>query len=143
MEVVLLRFPHIGSQIFDQLDNPFLTKCREVSDSWNSFIDNEKLPWIRMIVQHVKPLASPWIDFFRKSKVKSVVEIAFAVIQYFREFKSVPENTVPLHFAAMIGNTEIIERLIQTGAKGVGIGKPGKSPSLPELDSLDPHFLLG
>ena len=139
MEVVLLRFPHIGSQIFDQLDNPLLTKCREVGKSWNSFIDNEKLPWIRMIIKHIKPLVSPWKHFLRKSNVKSVVEIAVSVIQYFREFKSVPENTVPLHFAAMIGNTEIIERLIQIGAKGVGIGKPGKSPSLPEFDNLDPE----
>ena len=126
MEVVLLRFPHIGSQIFDQLDNPFLTKCREVSDSWNSFIDNEKLPWIRMIVQHIKPLASPWKKFLRKSNYESLVEIALSVIQYYKEFNGVPENTVPLHFAAMTGNTEIIERLIQKGPqlnkiRGAGI----------------------
>ena len=126
MEVVLLRFPHIGSQIFDQLDNPFLTKCREVSDSWNSFIDNEKLPWIRMIVQHIKPLASPWKKFLRKSNYESLVEIALSVIQYYKEFNCVPENTVPLHFAAMTGKTEIIERLIQKGSqlnkiRGAGI----------------------
>ena len=113
MEVVLLRFPHIGSQIFDQLDNPFLTKCREVSDSWNSFIDNEKLPWIRMIIQHIKPLASPWKKFLQKSNYESLVEIASSVIQYYKEFNCVPENTVPLHFAAMTGKTEIIERLLQ------------------------------
>ena len=99
MELILLRFPHIGYQIFDQLDNPFLTSCREVSKSWNGFIDNEKLPWIRMIVQHIKPLASPWKIFLRKSNYNSLVEIASSVIQYYKEFNCVPENTVPLHFA--------------------------------------------
>ena len=45
--------------------------------------------------------------------------MATSVIQYFKDH---PEdkgliNTVPLHFAAMTGNTEMIERLIQIGAK--------------------------
>ena len=126
MEAILLRFPHLGYQIFDQLDNTVLTICREVNNSWNSFIDNEKLPWIRMIVQHIKPLASPWKKFLRKSNYESLVEIALSVLQYYKEFNCVPENTVPLHFAAMTGKTEIIKRLIQEGSqfnkiRGAGI----------------------
>ena len=118
MEVTLLSFPHIGYQIFDQLENPFLTSCREVSKSWNGFIDNEKLPWI---VQHIKPLASPWKIFLHKSNYNSLVEIASSVIQYYKEFNCVPENTVPLHFAAITGNTEIIEGLIQKGTQLIKI----------------------
>ena len=126
MEDVLLRFPHVGYQIFEQLNNSFLINCREVSNSWKNFIDNEKLPWIRMIVQHIKPLASPWKKFLQKSNYESLVEIALSVIQYYKEFNCVPENTVPLHFAAMTGKTEIIERLIQKGSqlnkiRGAGI----------------------
>ena len=119
MEAVLLRFPHIGYQIFENLNNPFLTVSRNVSQSWKSFIDNGKLTWIRKIVYHIKPLTLSWKKFFEKSNVILVAEMATSVIQY---FKYHPEdkgliNTVPLHFAAMTGNTEMIERLIQIGAK--------------------------
>ena len=125
MEAILLRFPHLGYQIFEQLDNPFLTISREVSESWQSFIDNEKLPWIMMIIQHIKPLTSPWKTFFQKATVKSLVEMATSVTQHFKELESDwfylentrLTNTVPLHFAAMSGNAEMIERLIQIGAK--------------------------
>ena len=41
MEEVLLRFCHIGKQIFEELDNGSLTKCREVNESWRGFIDVE------------------------------------------------------------------------------------------------------
>ena len=43
-------------------------------------------------------------------------------VEIIQHFKDYPENiglinTVPIHFAAMTGNTEMIERLIQIGAK--------------------------
>ena len=122
MEEVLLRFPHIGYQIFEELNNSFLTNCREVSNSWKNFIDNEKLPWIRMIIQKIKPLTSPWKTFLQQSNKKSLVQMATSVIQHFKNFEfyqesTGPINTVPLHFAAMTGNIEMIERLIQNGAK--------------------------
>ena len=122
MEAILLRFPHLGYQIFEQLDNPFLTICREVSESWQSFIDIEKLPWIRMIIQKIQPLTSPWKTFLQESNKKSLVQMATSVIKHFKNFEfhqesTGPINTVPLHFAAMTGNTEMIETLIQNGAK--------------------------
>ena len=128
MEAILLRFPHLGYQIFDQLDNTVLTICREVNNSWSSFIDNEKLPWIRMITQHIKPLTLSWKIFLQKFSVNFLIEMATSVIQRFK-FYPYPEkreliNTVPMHFAAMTGNTEMIKRLIKIGA------------NLNEIDSL-------
>ena len=117
MDNVLLRFPHIGHQIFEQLNNPLLTNCREVTNSWKIFIDNEKLPWIRIIVHYIKPLKSSWRKFLQKSNIRSLFEMATLVIQHYKEFKIIPENTTPLHFAAMAGNTEMIKRLIQIGAQ--------------------------
>jgi len=40
----ITRFPHIATQIFEQLDNKSLTNCREVSKSWQKFIDDNHLP---------------------------------------------------------------------------------------------------
>ena len=45
------RFPHIGKQIFEKLDNKNLTKCREVCKSWQKFIGDENIPWNRILMK--------------------------------------------------------------------------------------------
>ena len=45
MEEVLLRFPHLGESIFDQLDNASFAKCRIVSKAWISFLEPELYPF--------------------------------------------------------------------------------------------------
>ena len=52
-----------------------------------------------MIVQHIKPLASLWKIFLRKSNYNSLVEIASLVIQYYKEFNCVPENRLPRKYS--------------------------------------------
>ena len=41
MEEIILRFPHIGEQIFKLLDDKSLAESREVSRSWQKFINEE------------------------------------------------------------------------------------------------------
>ena len=53
MEEVLLRFQHLGKQIFDDLDNVSLTKCMEVNRTFKEFIEYQKFPWIRIIAKYV------------------------------------------------------------------------------------------
>ena len=48
---VLLRFPHLGQQIFQILDNQDLNKCLKVSRYCKTFIEDQKFFWIRRIVQ--------------------------------------------------------------------------------------------
>ena len=48
---VLLRFPHLGQQIFQILDNQDLNKCLKVSRYCKTFIEDQKFFWIRKIVQ--------------------------------------------------------------------------------------------
>ena len=43
------RFCHITEQIFEQLDNVSICKCREVSTVWKDCIDNKNISWIRII----------------------------------------------------------------------------------------------
>ena len=54
IEEMLTRFPHIGEQIFANLDDQNLTKCREVCDPWMTFLDGEKLIWTRIILSHIE-----------------------------------------------------------------------------------------
>ena len=38
MEEIFSRFPHIGIQIFEEMDNRNITKCGEVAKSWMTFL---------------------------------------------------------------------------------------------------------
>ena len=42
MEEVILRFPHLTLQIFQELDVRSLAHCKEVGRSWSNFIETEK-----------------------------------------------------------------------------------------------------
>ena len=49
MEELFARFPHISEKIFQQLDDKSLTNCREVSKSWQEFLDSKNMSWIRIV----------------------------------------------------------------------------------------------
>ena len=49
MEDLITRFQHISEQIFEQLDNKSLANSREVSKSWQLFIDDKDYAWIRIV----------------------------------------------------------------------------------------------
>ena len=42
MEEVILRFPHLALQIFQEADVRSLSHCKEVCRSWSNFIETEK-----------------------------------------------------------------------------------------------------
>ena len=42
------RFPHIVENIFKQLDKKSLSNCKEVAKSWQTPIDDMKLPWVQI-----------------------------------------------------------------------------------------------
>ena len=42
MDEVILRFPHLGEQIFQELEVGSLLHYKQVSRSWKNFIENEK-----------------------------------------------------------------------------------------------------
>ena len=56
MEEVFSRFPHIGEDIFDLLDEKSLENCKKVCRIWKKFIDdpNQKLKWIQEIKENEK-----------------------------------------------------------------------------------------
>ena len=59
MEEIVLRFPHIGQQIFEKLDDQCLVKCRKVQKSWKDFISNEKIACFRNIKMKTNAGVSP------------------------------------------------------------------------------------
>ena len=43
MEEILLRFPHLGEAIVKQLSNEDDSKLREVSRTWQNFVDTPRI----------------------------------------------------------------------------------------------------
>ena len=52
MEEIILRFPVIAEQIFDQLDDQNVMKCRQICKTWYDV--TERLQWIRKIQKMAK-----------------------------------------------------------------------------------------
>ena len=123
MEEVLVRFPHIGDQVFKQLDNEDLIKCRKISPSWNEFINNQKLPWIRMLEKYQcelefnKRILEQWQKFVKSHNVATLQKIAIKVEHF---FKDNPDEEYPildpLSAATLSGNIEIVGKLLENGA---------------------------
>ena len=51
MEEILLRFPHIGEAIVKQLSNKDDSKLREVSRTWQNFVDTPRIFDWRMYIR--------------------------------------------------------------------------------------------
>ena len=124
MEEVFLRFPHVGEQIFEQMDNKDLKKCTEAGKHWNGFISGQKIPWIRMIHKYVN-CSKPWPDFFKKSKLETIEVIAKTMLEYGGLF---PKHGSPLGFAAMSGNIDIVAELLKTHSGDLTRDEYGKTP---------------
>ena len=81
MEEVILRFSHLGEDIFDSLDNRSLLTSKKVSRTWNSFIKDQKFLWIRILEQfgensYVTEGQVNWSKLFLKTRIEDVRQFA-------------------------------------------------------------------
>lgn len=87
MDDTIMRFPHIGEGIFEQLGNNDLTNCREVNESWKNFIAGQKIPWIRIIQKYsgsMKEFFKHWKQSIDRSPTKIVRKLAIHVEKFFQ-----------------------------------------------------------
>ena len=42
MDELIMRFPSISMDIFKEIDNEGLMKCKEISHLWSNAVDNQK-----------------------------------------------------------------------------------------------------
>ena len=79
---LIVRFPAIAEMIFNQLENCSIANCRKVNESWRSFIDDQKLPWIRKILKFSGSLTGfhdQWIQIIARTPINVVKELAVNV----------------------------------------------------------------
>ena len=52
IEETFLRFPHLGEQILENLDNQSLLECKQVSKQWSDFINETKALPIKLLQEY-------------------------------------------------------------------------------------------
>ena len=115
MEEVLLRFGHLGKQIFNNLDIQSLKNCNEVTRSWEEFIHLEKISSFQRIKLYSNLPDASIRKFLRKfdsdqsevmaNHVKMVYKKRFMFLKSARPY--------PFHFAAELGLLEICEMIME------------------------------
>ena len=116
MEEIFSRFPHIAENIMGRLDNAHLTECRVVDNFWRSFIDNQKLLWMRIIFESVKSSHyQEWREISRKLNINLVRILGKTAYQFCTDGEDIEEinHHNPIVIAAVTGNTEIVTKVFQ------------------------------
>ena len=112
MDNVLLRFPHLGEQIFKKLEDSSLANCHQLSRTGRLFIEDQKFLWIRII----KKLCDDQPTYIDRILVKinsdSIRNAANNVREFCRINLSISRGQGLLHIAAMSGEIDIVEKIL-------------------------------
>ena len=104
MEEVLLRFPHLGQNIFKSLADQDLAQSREISQMWKHFLDVEKFFAIRKIRAFFMKLPISLEKALKQSTFEQVKEMV-STIQEFQEMWH--SEMSPLHDAVAMQDYKI------------------------------------
>ena len=121
MEEFIARFPVIGQEIFNQLDNQTLTKCKEVSRDLNQFLEDDRLVWTRIIkkydVNHVD-FKEAWKLVVNKVPIEIVKDLAIATESFYTSRCESPleYQYSPHHIAARAGLLSLLKFIVQKTA---------------------------
>ena len=114
MEELLFRFSLLGEVIFDSLNDQSLSKCKKVSKTWSSFMEDKKFFWNRPIIRHDKKFNSKHIDclarwkkLFQKTRLEDVREFAKECHLEMDKTFSISEFVAPFASACVSGNISI------------------------------------
>ena len=136
--------PHIFEKIFDELDNTSLTNCRKVSETWRSFLDNEKFVCLRKIKKYganMVDFRDQWNKVIKKSPPQEIIELSGAVEFFFKLSSSIIRYQYsPLHIAAGNGLLKLSKRIIEK----TGISNPRRSDGFTALHTaaLEGHLIV-
>ena len=116
LDEMMLRFPHLVQDVFEELDNKSLTNCRNVSRACCDFIDNEKFYWVRKIQDYVtmKNFLQQWQKVLKNTSTENVKKI-FVTVKQFVEYDLYrkKQQWSPLHIAAAQGHLEFCKYIIE------------------------------
>ena len=115
MENILLRFPHLGQQIYESLKTKQLRKCKRVGRSWKTFINDQKFTWIRIIQKFCKDSGESLEKILKQSDLTSVRKMATIARKFYKALLVVPSfyswTDSSMHLAAMSGQIHIFTKI--------------------------------
>ena len=116
LDEMMLRFPHLVQDVFEELDNKSLANCRNLSRSCCDFIDNEKIYWVRKIQNCVRmtKFQQQWNKVLENIPTQDAKEI-FVIIEFFFHYDLNRKKLQwsPLHIAAEQGHLEFCKYIIE------------------------------
>jgi ankyrin repeat protein len=104
MEEVLLRFPHLGEKIFEELDNLVLTNCRTICKSWKDFIDENKIVQFRIVKKYTDCSELALKKFCSKTNVETIASQSVIDYRHRPRWDYQFIGFTPLHAAAVNGH---------------------------------------
>ena len=125
MEVVCNRFPMIAKNILNKLDNRTLISCKESNRELNTFLENEKLIWLRIVGLYKSNFIGheeSWMQTIEKNSVDNIKQLALATRKFFKDHSRYSHQWHPLFIAASEGSLELCKHITeQTGEKNPSI----------------------
>ena len=126
-EEFFLRFPELGEDIFKELDNQSLVKCKRVSKSWDRFLVDQRFILMRKI-RKATGLSSEFRKLwktFPTSETFTSEDLQTALIKFFENYQKLstavfygvsfePNELNILHLAAGIGNLTVWKNLTKS-----------------------------
>ena len=99
MEDILLRFPHIGEDIFKELGGRNFCKSMKVSRSWNYFIRNERV------------LQRAYKDY---KAYKNIIQVKIqALTKEIGRYERLVQKKTPFHLAAKRGYMVVCQDIVE------------------------------
>ena len=114
MEEVLLRFPHLGEQIFKKLLNKNLLKCMNVSKTWYHFINKEKFYKLRVKYENYQKKVDQFGDTpLHKAARNGDLSECKSIINHIENKNSANNfGVTSLHYAAKYGHLDVCRLII-------------------------------
>ena len=112
MEETILRFPLVAEQIFDQLDDQNLTKCRGISKTW--YGATERLQWTRKIQKKTKENKShqvSWKSALVNIPKEFLKKLVLACEEY--HLKNSHWQYSPLNYATYSGDLQLFKYIYE------------------------------
>ena len=120
MEEVLIRFPHLGENIFHKLNSKSLIKCKQVNRTFNNFLKVEQSSYFRVIQWYTNCSETLMREIVKKSGGAIIIVMVLQEIfgNFIRGTKQDSKylqkwaNT-PLHFAADRGHLAAYQLIME------------------------------
>ena len=90
MEQLFSRFPHLSEAICDQLNNESLGKFKEVNQSWNMYVTEQKFYEVRIIKANIAQfpqIGNGWKEVFKKSSKETLVNLKHALREFLGKYR--------------------------------------------------------